>query len=89
MSRKVKLLTGTLIVVAAAVAGIVVLTSGQGSTTGSSRFGVATARAAEPIGHIGSGKAAEAIEKAGTRANTPLRSSIGRTMTRCRRRVIW
>lgn len=65
MSRKVKLLTGTLIVVTAAVAGIVVLTSGQGSTAGSSRFGVATARAAEPIGHIGSGKAAEAIEKAG------------------------
>lgn len=39
--------------------------SSDNSAKTAARFGVASARAAEPIGHIGTGKCAEAVEKAG------------------------
>ncbi len=39
--------------------------SSDNSTRNAARFGVASVHAAEPIGHIGTGKCAEAVEKAG------------------------
>jgi hypothetical protein len=67
MSKKAKWSIGGG-VIAAAIAVVLILQFVMPSSGGSSataRFGVPTARAAEPIGHIGSGKAAEALERAG------------------------
>ncbi len=67
MSKKARWsIGGGLIVVAIAVVLILqfVMPSDNGSKA-MARFGVASARAAEPIEHIGTGKCAEAVEKAG------------------------
>jgi hypothetical protein len=67
MSRKTKILYTAAVIMAIAVA-IVVLggcSSGNNAQIDGARFGVATARAAEPIGDIGTSASAEAIEKAG------------------------
>jgi len=66
MNKKVKWLISGVVSIAAVIiiVAFVYPTSG-GPGHDDAQFGVATARAAEPIGHIGAGKAAEAIEKAG------------------------
>lgn len=67
MSKKAKWSIGGG-VIAAAIAVVLILQFVMPSNGGSSataRFGVPTARAAEPIGHIGTGKGAEALERAG------------------------
>lgn len=56
--------TRTLIALVVAVV-LVAGCSTDNSAKVAARFGVASARAAEPIGHIGTGKSAEAVEKAG------------------------
>ncbi len=66
MSKKAKFSVVTLVAVAAAITFVSILSMNSESTeTATARFGVASVRAAAPIGHIGNGKAAEAIEKAG------------------------
>lgn len=67
MSRKGKFSIATLLIVAAVftVMGVINLSTHQ-TDSASASFSVATARAVEPIGHIGNGPAADAIEKAGS-----------------------
>jgi hypothetical protein len=66
MNRKSMWIIGGGVVVAA-VAVVLFLQFASTSDDGKAmaRFGVASARAAEPIGHIGTGKCAEAVEQAG------------------------
>jgi hypothetical protein len=66
MSKMMKWLIGGAVIIASAVVVVAVInSSSNGSGNVAARFGVPSARAAEPIGHIGTGKAAEAMEKAG------------------------
>jgi hypothetical protein len=65
MSRKVTFPILAAVVVIAAAVVVVISLSSRDTGNMASRFGVATARAAESIGHIGAGRAAEAVEKAG------------------------
>lgn len=67
MSKKAKWsIGGGLILAVIAVVLILHFVTPSGSNNNTAaQFGVPSARAAEPIGHIGTGKAAEALEKAG------------------------
>ncbi len=66
MSKKAKFSMATLVAVAAVITFISIVSMSSGPTsTSTARFGVASVRASEPVGHIGNGAAAEAIEKAG------------------------
>ncbi|MBU0509085.1 hypothetical protein KKH27_09655 [bacterium] len=66
MSKMMKwIVGGAAIVVTAIVVVIVAISPSNDTGDVAARFGVATARAAEPMGHIGTGPAAEAMEKAG------------------------
>lgn len=62
---KTWLIAGGVIVVAVVIAVVAMNSSSDNSGNSAARFGVATARAAEPMGHIGTGPAAEAMERAG------------------------
>jgi hypothetical protein len=62
----VKVLIGVAAMAAIAAAVVVVLNRPANDSAGmGARFGVPSARAAEPVGHIGDGKSAVAVEKAG------------------------